>query len=233
MTGERMIEMTRSIAARTPFRAGIAAICATGILAGCAQQPGDRGVTQRQGTGALLGAALGAAAGTLVGGDDRRNALVGAGIGLIAGAAVGTYLDEQERALNEDLAGTGADVERVGDSLLVTLPEGVTFATDSAEIQPRFSRPLTQVAQTLNAYPESYIDIVGHTDSTGSEAYNQKLSEARAQAVRRALVQRSVSPARLVAYGYGETQPIASNATPEGRAANRRVEILITPAVQQ
>lgn len=212
-----------------PARAGVAALCVAGLLAGCADGSGP---SQRQAGGALLGAALGAAAGTLVGGNDRRNALVGAGIGLLAGAAVGTYLDQQEEQLNQDLQGTGADVTRVGDSILVTLPEGVTFATDSAEIDPRFSRPLTQVSETLNQYPESYIDVVGHTDDTGSEAYNQKLSEARAQSVRRALVQRGVAPARVVAYGYGETQPIASNKTPEGRAANRRVEILITPAVK-
>ncbi|MFT6775923.1 MAG: outer membrane protein OmpA-like peptidoglycan-associated protein [Paracoccaceae bacterium] len=202
-------------------------LSAAAMLSACA--PGS-GPSQRQGAGAILGALAGAAAGTLVGGNDRRNALVGAGVGLLAGAAVGTYLDQQEAQLNEDLQGTGADVTRVNDSLLVTLPEGVTFDTGSSEIKPRFSRSLTQVAQTLNAYPESYIDVVGHTDSTGADDFNQRLSEARAEAVRRALVQRSVSPARVVAYGMGEKAPVADNATAQGRAQNRRVEILITPA---
>jgi outer membrane protein OmpA-like peptidoglycan-associated protein len=202
-------------------------LAAIGMLSACAE---GQGPSTRQGTGALLGALAGAAAGTLVGGNDRRNALVGAGVGLLAGAAVGTYLDQQEAQLNQDLQGTGADVTRVNDSLLVTLPEGITFDTGSSEIKPRFSRALTQVAQTLNAYPESYIDVVGHTDSTGAEEFNQRLSEARAEAVRRALIQRSVSDARVVAYGLGETAPVATNASADGRSANRRVEILITPA---
>lgn len=204
-------------------------LAAVAMLAACAEGSGP---SQRQGTGALLGALAGAAAGTLVGGDDRRNALVGAGVGLLAGAAVGTYLDRQEASLNEDLAGTGAEVTRVNDALLVTLPEGITFDTGSSEIKPQFSRALTQVAQTLNEYPESYIDVVGHTDSVGAADFNQALSEKRADAVRRALIQRSVAPARVVAYGQGENSPIADNATAAGRSANRRVEILITPATK-
>jgi outer membrane protein OmpA-like peptidoglycan-associated protein len=202
---------------------------AVALLAGCAD---GQGPSTRQGTSAILGALVAAAAGTLVGGDDRRNALVGAGIGLLAGAAVGTYLDRQEASLTEDLAGTGAEITRVNDALLVTLPEGVTFDIGSAEIKPAFSRALTQVAQTLNEYPESYIDVVGHTDSTGSEQFNQALSDKRAGAVRRALIQRSVAPARVVAYGMGENNPIADNATAAGRSVNRRVEILITPATK-
>jgi outer membrane protein OmpA-like peptidoglycan-associated protein len=145
---------------------------------------------------------------------------------------VGTYLDRQEDALNEDLAGTGAAVTRVGDALLVTLPEGVTFDTGSAEIKPQFSRALTQVAQTLNEYPESYIDVIGHTDSVGAADYNQTLSEKRADAVRRALIQRSVAAARVVAYGMGENSPVADNASAAGRSANRRVEIKIIPATR-
>jgi outer membrane protein OmpA-like peptidoglycan-associated protein len=134
--------------------------------------------------------------------------------------------------LNEDLAGTGAAVTRVGDALLVTLPEGVTFDTGSAEIKPQFSRALTQVAQTLNEYPESYIDVIGHTDSVGAADYNQTLSEKRADAVRRALIQRSVAAARVVAYGMGENSPVADNASAAGRSANRRVEIKIIPATR-
>lgn len=205
----------------------IALTCCTALV-GC-ETAGDN---QRAIIGGAVGAAAGAALGTLVGGDDRRNALIGAGIGLLAGAAVGAYLDQQQRELEAGLAGTGADIERVGDQLYVTLPAGVTFATDSAQIQPQFYGPLDRVAATLNEYPQSYIDVVGHTDSRGDSAYNQTLSERRAQAVSSYLVQRGVNPARLATYGLGETQPIADNNTPEGRQANRRVNLIITPATE-
>ncbi|MEM7744575.1 MAG: OmpA family protein [Pseudomonadota bacterium] len=187
---------------------------------------------QRTAVGAGLGAATGAALGTLVGGDDRRNALVGAGIGLLAGAAVGQYLDQQERDLRNNLAGTGAEVERQGDQLLVSLPSSITFATDSATIQPQFQSSLDQVAQTFQKYPESFIDVIGHTDSQGSEQYNQALSERRASSVSSYLTSRGVNQARLSAYGRGELEPVDTNDTPEGRAANRRVELRVTPATQ-
>ena len=186
----------------------------------------------RTALGGLAGAAVGAAAGTLVGGNDRRNALVGAGIGLLAGAAVGQYLDQQQRDLQASLAGTGAEVERQGDALLVTLPAQVTFAFDQATIQPQFYGALNNVAATLQQYPSSYIDVVGHTDSTGDLNYNQRLSEARAGAVAQYLVSRGVNPARIQSYGLGETRPIASNDTAAGQQANRRVELIITPATQ-
>ncbi|MEM6742833.1 MAG: OmpA family protein [Pseudomonadota bacterium] len=206
--------------------AAAAAVCAF-VLGACAQ---GQGPSERQTAGAGLGALAGAGLGLLVGGDDRRNALVGAGIGLLAGVAVGSYLDEQERRLEQDLEGTGGTVERVGDSLLVTLPNGVTFDVDSAEIKREFRRPLNRVARTLGEYPSSYIDVVGHADATGSDAYNQQLSERRARAVADALSDRGVARARLAAIGRGETQPVASNDTERGRARNRRVEILIVPA---
>lgn len=187
---------------------------------------------QRTAIGAGLGAALGAAAGTLVGGNDRRNALVGAGIGLLAGAAVGQYLDRQQRDLEQNLAGTGADVTRVGDQLLVSLPGGVTFNTDSATIAPAFYGPLNSVAVTLNKYPESFVDVIGHTDNVGSAQYNQTLSERRAQSVSGYLTGQGVAAQRLVAFGQGFSQPIADNSTAAGRAQNRRVELRITPATQ-
>lgn len=205
----------------------IAATCCVALV-GC-QTVQDN---QNTAIGAGLGAAAGAALGTLVGGNDRRNALVGAGIGLLAGAAVGQYLDQQERDLRNNLAGTGAEVERQGDQLLVNLPSSITFATDSATIQPQFQSSLDRVSQTLNQYPESYIDVIGHTDSQGSEQYNQALSDRRAVAVGNYLSSRGVAQARLVAYGRGELEPVATNATSEGRAANRRVELRITPATQ-
>lgn len=209
------------------FMAAVAVASAT-AMAGCETYE----TNQRTAIGGGVGAAAGAALGTLVGGDDRRNALIGAGIGLLAGAAVGQYLDQQERDLEASLAGTGAEVEQRGEQLLVTLPSQVTFAFDQAQIQPQFYPALNNVAATLQQYPSSYIDVIGHTDSTGDDAYNQRLSEARASAVAQYLVSRGVNPARMQSYGMGETQPVASNATPAGQQANRRVELIITPATQ-
>ncbi len=207
----------------------VAAICASMVLAGCEtvqQNP-------RTASGAAIGALGGAAAGTLFKGDDRRNALIGAGIGMLAGAAVGQYLDRQQRELEQNLAGSGAQVTRQGDQLLVNFPASITFATDSSQIRPEFYPTLNDLASTLQRYPQSYIDVVGHTDSTGSEQYNQRLSEQRAQSVANFLRSRGVAPARIAAFGQGETQPIATNATAEGRQANRRVEVRIIPATQQ
>lgn len=204
------------------------------LIAGacCVALAGCEGIQQHPNTagGAAIGALVGAAAGTLVGGNDRRNALVGAGIGLLAGAAIGSYLDQQQRELNADLAGTGAEVSRDGDALLVTMPAGITFDVDSARIKPQFYGPLDRMAATLRKYPQSYIDVIGHTDSTGDPGYNQQLSERRAGAVQNRLVSRGVNRARMAAYGQGERQPVATNATTAGRAANRRVEVRIVPA---
>ncbi|MHA1527668.1 MAG: OmpA family protein [Alphaproteobacteria bacterium] len=182
--------------------------------------------------GAIIGALGGAVVGAILPGSSRTNALIGAGIGLLAGAAVGQYMDRQERELRAELAGTGANVYRDGDSLLVSFPAQVTFAVDSSAIRPGFYRTLDDVSTTLNRYPQSYLDIVGHTDSTGAEAYNQSLSERRASSVSNHFRSRGVEPARIASYGMGETQPIASNADAYGRQQNRRVELRITPATQ-
>jgi len=182
--------------------------------------------------GAVLGALGGALAGTLVTKHDRRGALIGAGVGLLAGAVVGQYLDRQQQELEAGLAGTGAEVTRDGDALLVNFPSSLTFAVDSATIRPEFYSAMDNVSATLNRYPQSYLDIVGHTDSTGSDAYNQALSERRAGSVSNHFRSRGVVPERMAAYGVGETQPVASNNTAEGRQQNRRVELKITPATQ-
>ena len=199
------------------------------MLVGCAENVRNNPNTAG---GAIIGALGGAAIGTLFGGSDRRNALIGAGIGMLAGAAVGQYMDRQERELRADLAGTGAVVNRDGDSLLVSFPANVTFGVDSAAIRPGFYRTLDDVSATLNRYPQSYLDVVGHTDSTGSDAYNQSLSERRAGSVSNYFRSRGVEPARIASYGMGETQPVASNADSYGRQQNRRVELRITPATQ-
>lgn len=180
--------------------------------------------------GALAGAALGTGTGALVGGrHNRTEMIVGAGIGAIAGGAIGGYMDRQEKELRAKTAGTDIDVIRQGDEIVLNMPAGITFATNSYEIQPRFRQTLDQVAETLAQYDQTYLDVYGHTDSTGNDAINVPLSQNRAAAVADYLGTRGVKAARIGTQGFGSSKPIASNATPEGRQANRRVEIKIVP----
>ena len=141
-------------------------------------------------------------------------------------------MDKQERDLRARTAGTDVQVTRQGDDLVLNIPSGITFAYDSADVQPQFQRTLDQVADDAGQYNQTYIDVYGHTDSTGSDAYNQTLSERRATSVADYLASHGVQPARIGTRGYGETQPIASNDTDAGRAANRRVEVKIVPISQ-
>jgi outer membrane protein OmpA-like peptidoglycan-associated protein len=212
------------------MKLAVTGVCLAALLALPACDPNTGRPPPKVVQGALIGTTVGALGGLLVGGNDRRNALVGAGIGLVAGALIGKYLDDQERALQEDLRGTGALVVRKGDRLVVTLPEAITFAVDSHTLSQQSRRVVSQLAKSLNRYPNSYVDVIGHTDSSGDRAYNQQLSERRALAVANALVRRSVNPARIESAGVGETQPVASNASPGGRAQNRRVEVYVIPA---
>ena len=180
--------------------------------------------------GGLGGAVGGYLLGDLVGGRrDRTEKILGAGIGGLAGAGIGAYMDKQERDLRARTAGTEVQVVRQGDDLLLNLPSGITFAYDSSTVQPQFRQTLDQVADILSQYKQTYIDVYGHTDSTGSDSYNQALSERRAVAVADYLASRGVQPARIGTRGFGKSQPIASNDTDAGRAANRRVEIKIVP----
>jgi len=189
------------------------------------------GPSQRVLIGTAAGAIAGAGLGTIAGGDDKRNAAIGAVVGGLAGAAVGGYMDEQQRKLEEATAGTGIEVDRVGDQIQLTMPSNVTFAVNSATIQPGFFKALDDVSATLVQYNDTSVDIIGHASSDGDDAYNMTLSQQRAQSVRNYLVSRGTQSVRINAIGMGETQPIADNATAEGRAANRRVEILLTPIV--
>jgi outer membrane protein OmpA-like peptidoglycan-associated protein len=183
--------------------------------------------------GGIGGALGGYLLGDLVGGRrDRTEKIVGAGIGGIAGAGIGAYMDKQERDLRARTAGTDVEVIRQGDDLLLNIPSGINFAYNSAAVQPQFQRTLDQVAGVLSEYNRTYVDVYGHTDSTGSDSYNQGLSERRAAAVADYLSTRGVQSARIGTRGFGETQPIATNETEEGRAANRRVEIKIVPISQ-
>jgi len=181
------------------------------------------------GAGALAGLLLGG----LIGGGTGR--IIGAGIGGIAGAAVGYTMDKQIKELKEQTAGTGVDVTEAdnGQSILVNLPEGVTFDVGSYTLKPQFRATLDQIAQSLKTYPNSLIDVYGHTDSTGSDAFNQTLSQNRAQTVANYLVTQGVAASRIRSQGFGETMPVADNMTEEGRARNRRVEIKIVPISQE
>lgn len=212
------------------FRKITIALMALGLAAACTTTDQYGNVTRNNtGTGVLAGAAAGALLGTLAGGDDRRNALIGAGIGALAGAGVGQYMDRQEEAFRTRLRGSGVSVRRVGNELILTMPGDVTFATDSAQISPRFGPVLDDVADVLQTYPATYVNVIGHADSRGDAGYNQRLSERRASAAANELIVRGVMADRFYVAGMGESQPIASNDTDEGRAANRRVEITIAP----
>jgi outer membrane protein OmpA-like peptidoglycan-associated protein len=212
--------------------ASLAAASLLGVSA-CVTNPntGNR-VVSRTAIGGVGGAGLGYLLGGIIGGKTAR--IVGAGIGAAAGGYAGYRMDQQIRELKESTAGSGVDVTQTpnGDSILVNLPD-VTFAVDSTTITPTFQSALDQVAQSLTKYPNSLIDVMGHTDSTGSDSYNLDLSRRRAESVANYLGMRSVSRARIATMGYGEQYPRADNTTPEGRALNRRVEIRITPITQE
>ncbi|MGB3722550.1 MAG: OmpA family protein [Pacificimonas sp.] len=204
------------------------------VAVGCTTDPvtGERGIARPAATGAA-GAGVGALLGALIGGkNNRTEVLVGTGIGAIAGAGVGVYLDAQEKKLRERTAGTGIEVERDGDSLKLNMPSQVTFGVDSAIINDQFRPALNEVSQVLAEYEKSFVDVYGHTDSTGSDAYNMTLSQRRADSVATYLASNGVQRARIAQQGFGETQPIASNDTAEGRAQNRRVEIRIVPITE-
>lgn len=216
---------------RRALISGVAAISLVS-LSGCVTDPNTG---QQKVSRTALGAGGGALAGYLLGGliGGKTGRIVGAGIGGVAGGAVGYTMDKQIKQLKESTAGSGVDVTSDGQSILVNLPDGVTFPVDSFAIQPGFRATLDSVANSLNQYPNSLIDVYGHTDSTGSADYNQRLSEQRAKSVSDYLTSRGVSAARIRWQGFGESQPIASNDTPEGRAKNRRVEIKIIPVSQE
>ncbi len=189
----------------------------------------ETGPSQRVMTTTAAGAILGAGAGMMAGGDDRRNAAIGAAVGAIAGAGVGVYMDKQEEKLRQQTAGTGIEIERQGDQLALTMPSGITFRQGSAEIDPGFFQALNSVASTLVEYPSTAVDIRGHASSEGNRDFNQRLSQQRADAVRNYLANRGVQAVRMTSIGMGIDYPVADNSTEAGRVQNRRVEIILTP----
>ncbi|GLI32871.1 MAG: OmpA family protein [Deltaproteobacteria bacterium] len=193
-------------------------------------------MTQTQ-KGAAVGTGVGAATGALLGqaiGRDTTStvlgAVAGAAAGGIAGGLIGNYMEKQERELQQALADAeGASVERQQNEILVTFKSDVLFDVDSARLKAGAYEDIDQVADILNRYPETRVRVSGFTDSTGSEEYNLQLSEDRALAVKDAIVDRGVAPKRIAARGFGESKPVASNATEAGRQLNRRVTIKIIP----
>ena len=211
--------------------AAIGALAALVTTSACTTDPvtGERRMSKAA-IGGIGGALGGYLLGDIVGGrNDRTEKIIGAGIGGIAGAGIGAYMDKQEREMRARTAGTDVQVIRQGDDLILNIPSGINFAYNSAAVEPQFRSTLDQVGQVLGQYDRTYVDIYGHTDSTGSDSYNQGLSERRADSVAAYLESRGVRGARIGTRGFGETQPIASNDTEQGRAANRRVEIKIVP----
>ncbi len=191
--------------------------------------PNDPNAKAKQ--GALLGAGIGAALGAITGRDgDRAEAAVkGAIIGGAGGAIIGNSLDKQEADLRNSIGNDDVAIQNTGDRLIVTLPQDILFATDSFAVRPDLQRDLRAVAANLRAYPDSTIQIVGHTDSDGDATYNQTLSERRANAVADVLLREGIPFSRVQTFGLGESQQVASILSPDGKAQNRRVEIVILP----
>ena len=205
------------------------------FTAGCASYTGqtnDPNDPNRTKRGALIGAGIGAVAGLLSGGDAverRQRAMVGAGIGALAGGSIGAYQDRQEAELRRETAGTGIDVSRDGDVIKLNLPDGVTFDFAKYDLKPQFYPALNTVAATLKEYNQTIVEVSGHTDSIGTDAVNQRISEQRANSVASYLMGQGVQRERFEIVGMGERYPIASNDTESGRALNRRVEIRLLP----
>lgn len=217
----------------TPHRFA-AALLAVSLLSGCASQnPYDQsaqGGTNKTAVYGGLGALAGAAAGALINHDNRgKGALIGAAVGAAAGGGYGYYADKQEEELRRQMQGTGVQVQRQGDTIQLIMPGNITFATDSDAIAGSFYAPLNNLANSFRQYNQNSIEIVGHTDNTGSHSYNMNLSQRRAQSVASYLIAQGVDGSRLSTRGAGPDQPIASNATPDGRAQNRRVEVTLRP----
>jgi len=211
----------------------LAAVVVLGTATACTTDPYTGQPTfSKTLIGGVLGAGTGAAIGAATGGNSKerkKRALIGAGVGALAGGAVGGYMDVQEAKLRERLQRTGVGVERIGDEIILVMPGNVTFGTDSSDLRPQFFEVLDSVGLVLVEYDRTVVEVAGHTDSTGSNAYNRTLSGKRANTVAAYLRAQGVSDMRLLTLALGEAQPIASNDSPSGRQDNRRVEITLAP----
>lgn len=199
------------------------------LLAGC----GPNGEMTRAEQGAIIGAIGGAVVGKNTGDKDKGHTVAGAVVGGLAGAAIGNYMDQQEAALRQQLQGTGVQVQRQDNNIVLTMPDAITFDFGRADVKPQFYGVLNNLANTLNQFPDTRIQIAGHTDNVGSDASNLQLSQQRANGVRAYLASTGVAAQRMQAVGYGESRPVADNSSDYGRAQNRRVEITLIPVQQQ
>lgn len=202
------------------------AACATDPLTG---QP----IYGRTATGAGIGALAGAIGGVFMGGDDGRNAVVGAAVGALAGGAIGRYMDGQEEDMRRKVAASGIGIQRIGDRIELVMPSDVTFSKGSATLDPSFMPTLDKVAESLNLYPKTTIDIIGHASTEGAEQANLDLSYRRAEAVRIYLQGKGVLAQRMASGGLGESQPlVVPDDTEAKRSQNRRVQVVLRPVTQ-
>lgn len=215
---------------RIAIIAGAVAVILT--LSACTTNP-YTGESQagKAGIGAGVGAVLGAGIGVLSASkkDRGKGALIGAAAGAALGGGAGYYMDVQEAKLREKMQGTGVSVTRQGDNIVLNMPNNVTFDTNSSTLKPAGANTLVGVAMVLKQYEKTAVNVVGHTDSTGSRALNMTLSQQRADGVASALITQGVAANRIRSSGVGPDQPIAANGTAEGKAQNRRVEITLSP----
>jgi len=207
-----------------------AAAMVLGACAAPAHLDGTSDPNRQAKQGALIGGLIGAATGAVASDKRGQGALIGGALGAFGGAAIGNQLDKQEAELRRDLNNQNVRITNTGDRLIVTLPQDILFAVDSAQVNSGLRGDLLTVSNSLQNYPGSTVQVIGHTDNTGEAGYNQRLSERRANAVADVLMDGGVAFSRINAVGRGEDQPSASNLTPEGRAQNRRVEIVILPS---
>ena len=219
----------------TPFsKKFLTTIFCLSLFSGCTSNPytGERQLSKSAegaGVGAAIGALTGAIVGKLTNTDTRRSLLVGAGIGALTGAVIGDYQDKQEAELRKLLQDSGVGVTRSGDSIILHMPEAITFSTDSDAIKSEFYSILNSVSLVLSEFDQTLVDINGHTDSDGDPSYNQRLSERRALNVGEYLIHQGNDRNRFYVTGYGESRPIASNSDSFGKSLNRRVELEIMP----
>jgi len=225
--------MKTTILVRTTLLAAVAAFAFTGCMTNDAYT-GEKKVsktTKGAGIGALAGAVLGAATGDNSK-ERRKRALIGAGVGALTGAGVGAYMDRQEAKLRAQLQGTGVSVTRSGNDLILNMPGNITFKTASSDLNSNFYSVLDSVGVVLKEFDKTLIDVEGHTDSDGSDTYNQQLSLDRATSVGTYLQSHGVNGQRIVTFGAGEARPVASNTTPDGKQQNRRVELKLQPITE-
>lgn len=215
-------------------KVGVVLLASVLALGACTTNPytGERQPSKAAkgaGIGALAGAAIGALTNTSSGKEAATNAMIGAGIGALVGGGVGYYMDQQEKKLRQQLQGTGVSVTRVGDNIILNMPGNITFGTNLYDVNASFYPTLNSVGLVLKEYDKTIVNVMGHTDSTGSDQYNLELSQKRAGSVAQYLIAQGLLAQRFVVQGFGESRPIATNDTPEGRALNRRVEIQLSP----